>query len=68
MILEFKILIQNSLLIAARTKLRWHQKGLHNKRMLDIFKNGINEYFVHIFVNVFDVFFTYFRNILKKKN
>ena len=40
---------------------------LHNKRTLDIFKNVINEYFVYIFVNVFDLFFTHFRNIFKKK-
>ena len=47
--------------------MRWDQKRLHNKRTLDIFKNRINEYFVYIFVNVFDIFFTYFRNIFKKK-
>ena len=47
--------------------MRWDQKKLHNKRTEDIFKNGINEYFVYIFVNVFDVFFTYFCNIFKKK-
>ena len=47
--------------------MRWHQKRLHNKRTLEIFKKGINEYFVYIFVNVFDIFFTYFRNIFKKK-
>ena len=46
--------------------MRWHQKRLYNKLSPQIFKKAINEYFVYIFVNVFDVFFTYFRNILKK--
>ena len=47
--------------------MRWHQKRLYNKLSPQIFKKAINEYFVYIFVNAFDVFFTYFRNIFKKK-
>ena len=47
--------------------MRWHQKRLHNELKPAILKKAINEYFVYIFINVFDVFFTYFRNIFKKK-